>query len=120
MAGTLRASFSLSVSNGNFADSISLSNQSYVQTNPGGGNPGTIGIGTSEETVAFSELTSEGWLFIHNLDDTNFVQVGFATGVYGIRLRPNEFAAFRLEPTTTLYCKADTAECRVNFRCFED
>lgn len=120
MAGTIRVNLQVDVNNGNFIDSVSVSNKSFVQTNPGGGNPGTLSIGTSEESVALSELGTQGWLFMQNLDDTNYVRWGFATTAYGGRLEPGEVALFRLNPATTLYMIADTAACRVNIRAFED
>lgn len=120
MANEIRVSASLQITNGNFSDSISLSNKQFDQANPGGGNPGTIEIGTTEESVSFTQLGTEGWLFMQNLDTTNYVRIGFATGVYGIRLEPGEFSLFRLEPSATLYLIADTAACKVNIRCFED
>ena len=120
MANEIRVSFQFDVTNGNFSDSIVWSNKQFDQASDGGGNPGTIEIGTSEESVAFSELGTEGFLFMENLDDTNYVQWGFATTDYGGRIEAGEIAFFRLEPSTTLYLKANTAACKVNFRAYED
>ena len=120
MAGTIRINLQVDVANGNFLDSVSVSNKSFVQDNPGGGNPGTLSIGTSEESVALSELGTQGWLFMQNLDDTNYVRWGFATTVYGGRLEPGEVALFRLNPGSTLYMISNSAACRVNIRAFED
>lgn len=120
MAGTIRVNLQVNIDNGAFSDSITVSNAEFVQTNIGGGNPGTLSIGTVEESVAFTELTGEGYVFLKNLDGTNYVQWGFATGVYGGRLKANEVALFRLEPGTTLYLKADTAACLVQINAYED
>lgn len=85
----------------------------FDQSAQGGPTPGYVTIGTSEETEAFSELSTEGWLYMRNLDATNYVQWGFATGVYGGRIKAGEFAIFRMEPTLTMYLKADTAAVKM-------
>lgn len=79
-------------------------------------------IGTSEETAgpAFGDIGTEGLCVIHNLDATNYVHVGFATGVYGMRLYPLWAPAmFTLEPNATLYLKANTASCNVRVIVYE-
>lgn len=87
---------------------------SDTQTAVGGPTPGYMTIGTTEESTAFPELSTEGWLWMKNLDSTNYVQWGFATGVYGGRMKAGETAGpFRMEPGLTLYLKANTAACKV-------
>lgn len=81
---------------------------------------GTQNIGTSEETITWStDIGDEYWLFIRNLDATNYVQLGFATGVYGIRLRAGDFMLIPLEPGTTIYALANTAACNVQYLVYE-
>lgn len=82
---------------------------------------GTQSIGTTEESVSWSsDIGDEGYLFIRNLDTTNYVQLGFSTGVYGIRLKAGEFALIRLEPGATLYAKANTATVNIQYVLYED
>ena len=79
-------------------------------------------IGTTEETLgpAFGDIGTEGLCVIYNLDSTNYVQVGFSTGVYGMRLRgASDAAKFFLEPNATLYLKANTAACNVRVIVYE-
>jgi len=79
-------------------------------------------VGTSEETAgpAFGDIGTEGICVIYNLDTTNYVQVGFATGVYGMRLLGASVpAVFHLEPNATLYLKANTAACNVRVIVYE-
>lgn len=79
-------------------------------------------IGTSEETAGptFGDIGTEGWCCIYNLDTANYVQVGFATGAYGMRLYGSGAPAdFFLEPGATLYLKADTAACNVRIIVYE-
>jgi hypothetical protein len=82
----------------------------------------TLSVGTSEETAgpAFGDIGTEGICVIYNLDTTNYVQVGFATGVYGMRLYGAWAPAqFTLEPNATLYLKANTAACNVRIIVYE-
>lgn len=79
-------------------------------------------IGTTEETAGptFGDIGTEGWVCVYNLDPTNYVQVGFATGVYGMRLYgAGSPADFFIEPGTTLYLKANTASCSVRIIVYE-
>lgn len=82
----------------------------------------TVSVGTSEETAgpAFGDIGTEGLCVIYNLDPTNYVQIGFATGVYGMRARgANMPVMFFLEPNATLYLKANTAACNVRIIVYE-
>ncbi len=82
----------------------------------------TVSVGTTEETAgpSFGDIGTEGLCIIYNLDTTNYVQVGFATGVYGMRLRgASAPALFFLEPNATLYVKANTAACNVRIIVYE-
>lgn len=77
-----------------------------------------VGI-TEEELFALPDIVAVGYMFIKNIDDTNFVQIGFTTGVYGMRLYPGEFALFRLEPGIDIFALADTAAVRVQYIIYE-
>jgi hypothetical protein len=89
-----------------------------TQTAEGGGNPGIIDVTTSEVTVSFGSVTP-GLILVYNLDDTNFVEMGFATGVYPLQLPPRLAAASKAAPAVftrqsgSLFLKADTATCKV-------
>ncbi len=66
-------------------------------------------IDTTEETVAFTDVLVNGCLFLHNLDATNYVEIGTTTGDYPIKLKAGEFAFIRLNTGKTLYARANTA-----------
>ena len=86
---------------------------SITQTGTGGPTPGVRTIGTTEVSETFTELTNEGWVILQNIDATNYVRWGFSTGVYGGRLRPGEYAVFRLNPGTTIFLFANAEACKV-------
>jgi hypothetical protein len=120
MADEIRISASMAVENGNLSFFQNYGTKNYDQTNIGGPTPGMIEVGTVEESEAFSELTTPGWVTIQNLDTTNFVEWGFSTGVYGGKLMPGDTAGpFRLNASASLFLKADTAACRVVINALE-
>lgn len=118
MADEIRVSVTLAVNNGNLSDSFS---KSYTadQAAVGGPTPGYQTIGTSEEEVALGELGTNGWVIMQNLDATNFVEWGFATGVYGGSMLAGETAGpFRLNGTS-IFLKSDTGACKVIIKAYE-
>lgn len=118
MADEIRVNVALTVNNGNLRDSFA---KSYTadQSAEGGPTPGYVTIGTTEEENALSELSTKGLCIIQNLDDTNFVEWGFSTGVYGGKMLAGETAGpFRLNGTS-LFLKADTAACKCVIRAYE-
>jgi hypothetical protein len=60
-----------------------------------------------------------GLILVYNLDDTNFVEMGFATTVYPLRLPPRLATNSKAAPAAftrqsgSLFLKADTATCKV-------
>lgn len=77
-------------------------------------------VGTTEEELAQgADLGTPGYLFIKNLDSTNYVEVGSTTGVYDIKLKAGEIALYR-HNSATIYAKADTAACKVEYWLIED
>ncbi len=76
-------------------------------------------VGTSEETLAQgADLGTPGYVFITNLDGTNYVEIGSTTGVYDIKLLAGEFAVYR-HNSATIYAKANTAACLVEYTIIE-
>jgi len=120
MADEISITMRFDVTNGSYAPgTVSLTNALFDQAAAGGAGE-LQNIGTTEESLSAGNLTTKGWLYIRNLDDTNYVQLGFSTGVYGCRLEAGEPALFRTEPAATIYLKANTAACDVQYRWLED
>lgn len=112
MADEITITSKIKVVNGAYKFERSETNFKELQTNQGGGGPGTTSVLVTEVTVV---LTGKGWVWIQNLDATNFVELGFATGVYPLSLlagAPPQM--FHVNGTQTLYLKADTATCLVD------
>ena len=77
-------------------------------------------VGTSEEELLQgAEVGTPGYVLAKNLDDTNYVEIGAATGEYCIKMKAGEFALWR-HNSATLYAKANTAACLVEYTIIED
>lgn len=72
-------------------------------------------IGTSEEEVAQgADLGTPGYVFLKNMDSTNYIEVGSTTGVYDIKLLAGEIALYR-HNSATIYAKANTSACLLEY-----
>lgn len=81
-----------------------------TQATEGMVGPGVVDVTTSEVT----HDVVEGTVLLQNLDATNFVSWGTATGVYPFSLlASNEPTVIQIAADDTLYFAADTATCKV-------
>jgi len=83
-------------------------------------------IGTSEEVIDFGDITTNGYLILRNLDDTNYVTYGpqeagsgGAMVVFG-KLNAGEIAILRVAPTVVMMAQADTADVLLDVTLLED
>jgi hypothetical protein len=116
MANEITAYLSLDVANGYLSFPFSTGQLQFDQTTARAGNPGTVNIGTSQEDIALGDLVNPGYVFIQNLDTTNYVQVGPKSAgvmVNAIRLYPRQFAFFPLDSAVTLRAVANTAAVNI-------
>lgn len=120
MADEITITHRFGVSNGNYdPGTISLSNETYDQAAQGVQEK-ILTINTSADvTISSTGLSTVGWLWMRNLDTTNYVQWGTTDGYVG-RMEAGEPANLRVEPGTTLLAKANTAACSVWYRWLED
>jgi hypothetical protein len=122
MAGAISILQSLALVNGVHRESFTTGNLSVVQT--GQGAHGTVAsVGTSEEDIAFGDVSTRGFAILQNLDDTNYVTWGPVSGgsmVAAGRLKPGETAILRLDPAASYKWQANTAACLVKQLILED
>jgi hypothetical protein len=93
-----------------------------TQTTGRGGGPGTIDIGTSEEDVSFID-TVPGYIYVRNLDTTNYVQMGpkdSGAMIPFLKLKAGEQALFRLDGSVTIRGKATGGTVKVLFMAVND
>jgi hypothetical protein len=115
MANEIRITENVQIVNGSFRDTFAPGTIQVTQAASGGGNPGTVSIGTSEEDVAFGDVTPS-LLIMQNLDGTNFVKYGPKSAGSMIefgRLAAGKTTRLFLAPGVTLRMIADTGACKV-------
>jgi hypothetical protein len=91
------------------------------QASLGGGNPGLVSIGTSQEDIAFGDVTP-GMVVMQNMDTTNYVQYGPKNGSSVMQgmgvLKPHgevgSIAYLFLDAGVVIRAVANTAACKVN------
>jgi hypothetical protein len=108
--GTGDAAMSLSKS---FSDVVDVSGTEYYEN--------IQSVGTSNEALLASDVGTQGYVLLRNLDTTNFVTVSTDSSAHAnpvVKLEAGEVAVFRAN--AALYLKADTGTCRVLCVVIED
>ena len=124
MAGTIRTRNSLKVTNGNSNWDIGSEYTSVVQTAMGGPTPGAVATSTTAAAVDLTELTTEGWCRLKNLDTTISIHWGPDKGASVIQkigtLEAGEVAQFRLFAGAVLMLEAASGTPVCEVLVFED
>jgi len=94
-------------------DAVNVDNTLNITTTGDNVDYRRVSIGTGEVTHTIdSGIGNAGYCYIKNRDATNFVEAGFATATYSLKLLAGQSALFPLTPAqSALYLKADTAAC---------
>ncbi len=125
MANEIAISLNATVTNGYLKHSIQPGSLSFDQAAIGAHAP-VVSVTTSEMNLATGDISTLGWLFMRNLDDTNYVTWGVSTSTGASmspavgRMETGEIAALRLNPGATIRMLANTAACKVQVWLFED
>ena len=113
MANEIKVTAGLTCTNGELSVQIATASTQVDQVTARGGGPGTLDIGTSEETIAFTD-TVPGWIYMKNLDATNFITWGNVTANLDQKLRAGGApTVIEMVSGGVLILKADTATCKV-------
>lgn len=118
MAGTINYFLEFTCVHDRFRDPFTIIATEVTQTNLGGGNPGYLSIGTSEEDISFGDVTP-GLVIMENLDSTNFIKYGPKSGgamIEFARIAPGGFAVIQLQGSAIIRAIADTAAVKVRIR----
>lgn len=122
MANELVISCSLNYGKNNISINEVVSNLLATVTGNGLNSLSSYSLTTSDTAIPLGSVTSAGgWLFIVNLDPTNYISVKDAvSGNLISRLLPGEFCLFRMDPSITAPSfQAHTASCLVKFCVFD-
>jgi len=125
MANEITVSALLKIDKNFLKDQKNVSNLKVTQTGDGAVG-GVQNVGTSAEAIALGDVSTPGYAFFRNLDDTNYIQVGQDVGGGGFeeffRLLSGEVALMRIDLAATgvLQAKADTAACELQYKIYEE
>ena len=76
-------------------------------------------VGITEEALILGDCATPGYIFIENLDPTNYVSIRHATGTSNvIKIVAGGFALFQFESTSP-FVIANTAPVRIRFLLLE-
>lgn len=118
MANELTVTTSLSYSKTN--DTVNRAKSCTVTVTGSVRHGGVQTIGTSEEALALGDVSSIGWVYIQNLDGTNYVQIAaIPSEKFTIKLKAGEACAFR-SSGNTVYAMANSAAVKVAYEVFSD
>lgn len=121
MANEITLTLGLQLINSNLRATYPQIASQYTQTTAGMSDQ-VITVGTSEEDISFTDITTPGVCVLHNLDSTNFVKYGPKSGGSMVemgRLKPGDKQVIRFGSSVTLRMVADTASCKVRIMCLE-
>lgn len=103
--------------NGGYNETINANGLVFNQLNPGA-TSGIIALTTSDTALGVGSVSTNGYLFLKNLDSTNFFKWGpnNSGSILAIgKCLPGEIAFFRLLPGVTFRLQADTATVNVQY-----
>jgi hypothetical protein len=119
---TLQGFLTLQRSN-NSLQGVGTANANTTANGNGVLNVQTITTGDTLISIGNVSFATAGYLFVKNLDGTNYVDIGYddgATKRYFARLRPTqEFCLLPVVPTQNYYAKAHTASVLVQVAAVE-
>lgn len=120
MAGEIKVTIQGKLNNGGYKSDFNNGQNSITQSTVGAAQ-GIQTVGTSAENIAGGDVGTPGYLFLKNLDSTNFVEIGVDnTGFVEMgKLTAGQEACFPVADSTTIQLKADTASCKVAFLLLE-
>lgn len=118
MANELALSASLSFQKG--ADSASIGKSGVKVTVSGTEYTELIqNVGITEEALLLGDVATPGYIFIENLDDTNYVSIRSGTGGTNfVKIPAGGFALFMIESAAP-FVIANTAPVRIRFLLIE-
>lgn len=122
MANEISLTIKGRVTNGSFKQEWSFGQLSIDQAAVGAA-AGVQAVGTSAEDLTTGDVSTPGYLFLYNLDSTNYVEVGKTVSASFeelIKLEAGEMCCFRVAASTTIRLQANTASCNVQYLLLED
>lgn len=76
MAGEITFALTMTVDKNSFYFQFDPGTMTFDLSGAGGGNPGMVSIGTSEEDISFGDVSGNGWVLMVNLDASSSIDWG--------------------------------------------
>lgn len=94
--------------------------QALLSASGGHYQSGILTVTTSAIAIPLGSVTTAGYGYFKNLDDTNFIKIRAGSGGTDVvKIKPLESAVFRLASNSP-YAIADTASCNLEYMIVED
>jgi hypothetical protein len=114
VSNEISVSVKLAALKGNFKFEREFSNVKMDMAGSGRSYPGSVVVGTTEGSLDMTGFTT---VLIRNMDPTNYVRIGKATGSYMLRMLPGGVPNLvTLDGAQTLYMLANTAPCTLEIQ----
>lgn len=128
MANEISVNFQFKCNNPAGTTTGFVTNETYTKLlnqNALGANAQTVSVPTTTPgtTYTFPNLATPGFLFLQNLDATNYVTYGILSGgvLYALgKIEAGEMAFFRMNPGITFAMLANTAAVNINYLLLND
>lgn len=79
----------------------------------------TISVGTSDESLALGDVATNGWIYMKNLDSTNYILVSADGTLYHGKMKALEPYLHRWNGAA-IHVKANTAPCLMEYMLIPD
>jgi hypothetical protein len=117
MANELSLSLGLNYTKNNAGVSKSVSPQITVSGTPFAAH--LQNIGTTDETLDLGDVGTIGFVFLHNLDASNYITFGSDGSAYPLKLKAGESMIVRWN-AAAIHAKANTAACDLEYAILSD
>ena len=115
---TLTPTLTLSSSDAT-ADALSITvTDTLTTTNPAVNIARASVLHTGETVLIASSVSAVNYVYLKNIDTTNFINIKTDAGVTIMKLSAGEFAFFPLNGSTGIEAQADTATCVLEYAYF--
>lgn len=91
----------------------------YFDVSGASGIKNTIAVGTTDETLALGDVGTPGWLYMKNLDATNYITASADGTLYNIKMKAGEPFLGRWNGAA-IHVKANTATCNMEYMLIPD
>jgi hypothetical protein len=123
MANELKVTLGMTYENGKLKDTIASETINVTQTTQGFEGKVVIVGNSAEEDLALGDIATNGFIYLKNLDTTNYVTYGPKSGGVMVgfgKLKAGEATILRMNTGVTLRWQANAANVKVLVKAYEE